>query len=178
MRYADQPAVHSETHVKAPPEEVWGFVTDITLPAELSDELQRVEWLDGATEPAVGARFLGHNHHPAAGDWQTVSEVVELRPARRFGWAVLPVSAADAPGVDPARTMATWWFDLEPRDGGTLLRQSMRIGPGRSGLSRMIDRHPDREEEVLRDRLDQLRTGMETTLRAIRDRAEADRTAP
>lgn len=175
MHFADKPAVHSETHVKASPEEVWEFVTDITLPAELSEELQSVEWLDGATEPALGARFLGRNRHQEGNEWQTVSHVVALEPARRFGWAVLPEASSDGPHADTSKAVATWWFALEPQDGGTLLRQSMQVEPGPSGLTEMLAQHPGREEEMLRLRLEQLRAGMEANLQGIKARAEADR---
>ena len=46
-----------------PIERVWALVTDIDLPARFSSEFQGATWLDDG--PAVGARFVGHNHHPA-----------------------------------------------------------------------------------------------------------------
>ncbi|WP_327136466.1 hypothetical protein OG585_03460 [Streptomyces sp. NBC_01340] len=35
----------------------------------LSAELQSVEWLDGATQPAPGVRFVGRSSHEALGEW-------------------------------------------------------------------------------------------------------------
>ncbi|MDX3128387.1 hypothetical protein PV367_00855 [Streptomyces europaeiscabiei] len=67
-------------------------MTDIALPARLSPELQRVEWLDGAEAPMVGARFAGVQPPP---DDRRVADGVAHRRAggtagfrlggRRFG---------------------------------------------------------------------------------------------
>ena len=81
-RYADKPTVEVQTWIDAPPERVWTLVADIELMPRLSDELQSVEWLDGATGPAVGARFVGHSKHEAFGEWATTSHVVECEPPR------------------------------------------------------------------------------------------------
>ena len=59
-RYADLPTVEVSTWIEAPAEHVWRLVSDIGLMPGLSQELQSVEWLDGVSQPAVGARFLGH----------------------------------------------------------------------------------------------------------------------
>jgi uncharacterized membrane protein len=58
-RYADKPTVEVQTWIDAPPSRVWQLVSNIELMPTMSNELQAVEWLDGATEPAVGARFVG-----------------------------------------------------------------------------------------------------------------------
>ncbi|GAB3290502.1 SRPBCC family protein [Parasphingorhabdus pacifica] len=178
MRYADGPSVRCEEHIPAPPEKVWELVTDIELPARLSPELQRVEWLRDANEPAVGAEFIGHNEHPALGTWSTISRVVELDPHRVFAWAVLSADPAfgDDPGseakadtdaeIDP---MATWRFELETVPGGTRLWHSAWLGPARSGLSLAIDRMPEKEGKIVATRIAEVRTGIETTLAGIRN---------
>ncbi|WP_354641475.1 SRPBCC family protein [Kitasatospora camelliae] len=175
MRYADGPTAHHEVHVEAAPARVWELVTDIHLPTRLSAELQRVEWLDDAAAPAIGARFAGYNHHPVVGDWRTVSQIVELDAERAFGWAVMDADGRYGEASDdPDRRMATWRFDLEPEANGTRVRQSVRIGPARSGISPWIDRMPEREEELLVRRLGELRTGMEATLDGLKALAEGD----
>ena len=50
--YADSPVVAVQILIEAPPERVWGLVSDIGLMAELSPELQEVAWLDGDPEIA------------------------------------------------------------------------------------------------------------------------------
>ncbi|MEU8471908.1 SRPBCC family protein [Streptomyces sp. NPDC029006] len=148
-------------------------MTDIRLPARLSPELQRVEWLGGADRPLVGARFEGYNHHQQIGEWRTVSHVVELAEQQVFAWAVTDADGRyGEPTLDPARPMATWRYELEAEGGGTRLRQSALIGPGRSGVTLALERWPDREEEIIAFRLKELRTGMEATLRCIKALAE------
>lgn len=158
LRYADCPTVEVSVHVAAPAEAVWPVVTDIQLPARFSDEFEGADWLDGADAPALGARFVGHNSHPAMGGWETTSTIVELDPPRRFGWAV----------GDPHDPAASWRFELVPADGGTQLSQWMQMGPARSGINIAIDRMPDKESRILHRRLGEHRANMERTLVGIK----------
>ncbi|RJL23039.1 SRPBCC family protein [Bailinhaonella thermotolerans] len=176
MRYADGPGVAASIEVAADPARVWELVADIGLPARFSPELLRVEWLDGAAAPAVGARFAGHNRHPMLGEWRTVSQIVELVPGRVMAWCPMDADGRyGEPSADPAAAMATWRFELEPVPGGTRLELSARIGPGRSGLTLAIERWPDKEEAIVATRLAELRAGIETTLDGIRALAEEPR---
>src|SRR5258707_5999462 len=109
MKYADGPTAEAEVYVEAPPEQVWAMLNDINLPARFSTEFQGADWLDGVTEPAVGARFVGRNRHPAAGEWETTSEVVACDSLRLFEWAV----------GGPDHPSATWRFELAPDGNGT-----------------------------------------------------------
>ncbi|WSP87002.1 SRPBCC family protein [Streptomyces sp. NBC_01235] len=173
MRYAESPSVCCDVYVEAAPSRVWALVTDIGLPARLSPELQRAEWLDGAEGPAAGTCFAGYNRHRMIGEWRTVSHVVECEEQRVFGWAVVDADGRFGdPAPDPAKPLATWRFELEPEGTGCRLRQFARIGPGRSGVSLAIERAPEREEEILAFRLAELRTNMEATLRGFKALAE------
>ncbi|MFQ6144070.1 SRPBCC family protein [Streptomyces seoulensis] len=177
MRYADQPATHREVRVAADPARVWEIVADVAGMTRWSPELERVEWCDGATGPALGARYTGHNRHPVNGEWRTVSEITEYAPGRTLTWCVLDVDGRFGKAPDgSASRMATWSFALSPApEGGTVLRQSVTIGPGRSGLSAYIEQHPEREEAIVAFRLDELGKGMEATLGGIKETAEGDR---
>jgi hypothetical protein len=163
MRYADGPTTEATVLVAAPPARVWPLVSDIFLIAELSRELQEVQWLTGCTGPALGARFRGRNFHPQVGEWTTVSHVVEFDPPRVFAWAV----------EDPRRPAALWRFELVPRGDGTELRQWARLGPGPSNLTEVIELMPDKEERIVAGRLREFRAGMEANLSAIKERAES-----
>jgi hypothetical protein len=44
--------------------------------------------------------------------------------------------------------------------GGTLLRQWMQMGPGRSGLSFAIDRMPEKEQKIVFVRMREFETNM------------------
>jgi hypothetical protein len=168
LRYADCPTTEAELVIDAPPAAVWPLVCDIQVPADFSSEFQGGSWLDGATAPALGARFRGRNYHEAVGAWETVSTVCEFEPQQRFGWAV----------GDPDIPAARWRFTLEPAGSGTLIRQWMQIGPGESGISATIARMPDKEHRILRRRLAEHHANMQATLAGIKGRAEADATSP
>ena len=162
-RYADKPVVQVRIWIDAPPARVWGLVSDIELMPAMSSELQSVEWLDGATGPAAGARFLGRSRHEAMGEWEATSQVVEFEPEQVFGWAV----------GDPANPSARWRFRLEPKDRGTELSEWMQIGPARSGLSFAIDRMPDKEQKIVFVRMREFERNITATLDQIKARAEA-----
>jgi hypothetical protein len=161
-RYADKPSVEVHTWIDASPKRVWELVSDVGLMPTLSDELQSIEWLDGAAEPAVGARFVGYSKHEALGEWSTTSHVIECESEKLFAWAV----------EDPVNPTAIWRFRLEPRDGGTELSQWMQMGPARSGLSFAIDRMPDKEQKIVFVRMREFEQNMASTLGHIKKLAE------
>jgi uncharacterized membrane protein len=158
-RYADKPNVEVRTWIDAPTRRVWELVSDVELMPTMSGELQSVEWLDEATEAAVGAKFVGTSKHDALGTWSTTSVVIECEPERVFAWAV-----EDA--------QAIWRFRLEPKDGGTELSQWMQMGPGRSGLSIAIDQMPDKEQKIVFVRMREFEQNMAATLAQIKNLAE------
>jgi Polyketide cyclase / dehydrase and lipid transport len=163
LRYGDCPTVQAEVVVAATPEVLWRLVSDIQLPAKFSSEFAGAEWLEGATGPSLGARFVGHNAHPAAGQWDTVSTISAFEPGRLFEWSV----------GDPDEPSSTWRFTLHPEGAATRLIQWMRMGPARSGINAAIDAMPDKEDRILRRRLDEHRANMEATLQGIKHLAES-----
>ena len=156
------PTVQVQTWIGASPRRVWELVSDIELMPTMSQELQSVEWLDGASEPAVGAKFIGRSKHESLGEWATTSHVVECEPERVFAWAV----------EDPANPTAIWRFRLEPKDGGTELSEWMQMGPARSGLSFAIDRMPEKEQKIVFVRMREFEQNMAATLAHIKKLAE------
>lgn len=164
LRYADGPTTSATVDIDAPPAAVWALVSDIDLPARFSTEFQGARWVDGHDGPAVGARFVGRNHHEAIGTWETTATIVAVEPHREFAY--------DVDG-DDAGPSANWRFTLEPVDSGaTRVTQMMRMGPGRSGINPAIDAMPDRESAILFVRLREHRTNMESTLAGIKTLAE------
>jgi Polyketide cyclase / dehydrase and lipid transport len=140
----------------------WRYVTDISLPAQCSAELQSVEWLDDADGVEVGARFRGRSSHHAFGDWETVCEIVEVEIQRRWVWNV----------IGPAGVSATWGFEVEPVRDGTLIRQWGRMGPGPSGLTVGITAQPDKEARIVARRLSEWQQNMQANLEWIRSQVE------
>ncbi|MCU1354489.1 MAG: hypothetical protein JWM05_3698 [Acidimicrobiales bacterium] len=77
--------------IDAAPEVVYDLVADVTNMGRWSPECFRCEWVDGATEPAVGARFKGWNKAKAHGlpvKWSTVSTVRQADPGKAFSFEV------------------------------------------------------------------------------------------
>ena len=160
MRYSEGPSTRVSASVSAGPAEVWPHAVDLGLLAEASDELQHAEWVD-PSGPFVGARFLGRSFRDELGSWETTSTVVECDRPRRFAWAV----------GEPEQPAALWRFELVADDAGTSLSQYVRLGPGPSGLTPMIEAEPEREHELVAMRLEMLRVGMRTTVQLIAARA-------
>ena len=84
---------------------------------ERSPECYRCEWLDGATEAVVGARFRGFNRMGLI-RWSTVSTVTCAEPGREFAFTVLSKSG---------REETRWRYVLEPDGDGVRLTESYQF---------------------------------------------------
>ncbi len=164
-RFIDGPEVEVVTTINAPPSVVWDLITDINLPARFQDEFAEAEWLDDG--PALGARFLGRNRRGER-SWETTSWIVAHEPLRTFGWAV----------IDVANPAATWTYRLDGDENTTTLRYHRVVGPGPSGLTSAIAKHPDREEEIIAARDEEHRVHMQAVVDGIRDLAESEYSSP
>ena len=161
--FADGHGAVAEVDVKARASELWPIVTDISFGASASEEFLGAEWADEG--PALGARFIGRNQHPAIGEWEVECFVDVFEPERRFGWGT---SDPDHPG-------ARWRFDLEPIAGATRLRYSMTIGPGPSGLTPAMAAMPEKETRILQRRVGEHLPNMRKVVEAMKRSAEAGR---
>ena len=71
-------------------DEIWNIVADVRNTGKFSPEVMEAEWLDGATEPALGARFRGHVKRNEIGPvYWTVCRVTACDPGKEFGFEVL-----------------------------------------------------------------------------------------
>ncbi|HMJ75610.1 MAG TPA: SRPBCC family protein [Iamia sp.] len=164
MRYRDCPTVEASERMAVDVDIAWAAVTDITLPTRFSPEIQSVAWLDGATEPVVGARFEGRNRNEHLGEWTTTCTVAEVETPRRWTWEV---------SAGGGEAWSTWGFEIDPVRDGVVVRQWMRMGPGRSGLNIAIDAMPDREGRIIEVRLAEHRAAMAANLAGLRADLEA-----
>lgn len=163
MRYRDCPTVEVEERIAGDPAAIWALVTDITFPVGQSRELMAVEWLDGATEVAVGNRFRGRNRNENIGqEWETDCTVIEFEPPHRWVWQV--------GGLDGIS--ATWGFEVDPGRDAVRVRQWARMGPGRSGLSLAIDAMPEKEGRIVAGRLSEWRDAIAANLAALKETIE------
>ncbi|HZQ79585.1 MAG TPA: SRPBCC family protein [Acidimicrobiia bacterium] len=163
MRFADRPTAETDVYIAAPPPAVWPHVAEIMTPSRFGTELQEATWLGaGGGGPCLGARFKGRNYHPARGEWETTSTIVDFVPERRFGWAV----------GDPDLPAALWRLELTPEGDGTRLRYWAQMGPGPSGMTAVIEKMPDKEEAIIARRLKEWETNMAATVTGIKGLAE------
>lgn len=102
----------------APAERIWDLVADVRNIGQFSPETFEAEWLDGATGPAVGARFRGHVRRNGIGPvYWTTCRVTECEPNRLFSFAVL---AGD-------KSLNRWSYQLTPTADGTDVTESFRM---------------------------------------------------
>ncbi len=107
-------------HVQAPPEPIWDLVSDVTQIGRYSPETFEAEWLDGATGPAVGARFRGHVKRNGRGPtYWTECTITTCEPNRELAFGVGP----------PGRALNTWRYRLEPAVDGTDVTESFELAP-------------------------------------------------
>jgi hypothetical protein len=77
----------------------------------------RVEWLDGATGPAVGARFKAINKQGRGPNWSNKPVITALEPGREIAWA----------RTEPFAGTVEWRYRFEPEGTGTRITESYRV---------------------------------------------------
>jgi len=88
---------------------IWSLVSDITRVGEFSPETFEAEWLNGATGPAVGARFRGHVRRNEVGPvYWTPCTVLKCQPGELLEFGV---GSADSP-------LTRWGYRLATRPDG------------------------------------------------------------
>jgi hypothetical protein len=152
LRHDDESVV-----VTAAAEVVYDLVAEITRMGEWSPETARVEWIDGSTGPAVGARFVGHN---VSGPfdlmkWSRKGTVLAADRGREFTFAT----------EEGGREGTVWSYHFEPiGHGETRVTENYRVD-WIPLWARIVD--------VPTNRAQQLREGMRLTLGHLKAAAEA-----
>ena len=150
--------VSVETDIAAPAELIYDLVADMPRMGEWSPECERVEWTRGATGPARGARFVGHNRN-GRHQWSTHGTVEVAERGREFTFDVR--SVLDLP-------VSRWSYRFEPRAAGVchvVEATEDRRGWLVRNLGRLATGIPDRESRN--------RETMTRTLARLREAAEA-----
>ena len=123
-------------HIAAPPEPIWELVSDVTQIGRYSPETFEAEWLDGATGPAVGARFRGHVKRNGRGPtYWTTCTVIACEPGREFAFGVAASRQAAERVALQARTAGdgtdvTESFELQPTAAAARSTGRCSAGPG------------------------------------------------
>jgi uncharacterized protein YndB with AHSA1/START domain len=104
--------------MSASPAKVWDLVSDVTKIGRYSPETFEAEWIEGATGPAVGAKFRGHVKRNGRGPiYWTTCTVTACEPGREFAFGV-------GTGGKP---LNTWRYALEPAGDGTDVTESFAL---------------------------------------------------
>ena len=143
--------------VDAPPERVYNLVADLPRMGEWSPECREVEWLDGATGPAAGARFVGHNRIGPRQmvKWSRKGRVLVADPGREFAFVT----------EEGGREGTIWCYRFEPVDGGSRVTESYAVDwiPTWARIGDVLgNRHRDLLKGMAHT-LEQLKAAAETT---------------
>jgi Polyketide cyclase / dehydrase and lipid transport len=144
-----------EIIVRAPSEEIYDLVAELTRMGEWSPECERVEWEDGATGPAAGARFVGHNRGGPLQlmRWSRRGRVLTAEPGREFAFAT----------EEGGRESTLWRYRFEPVEGGTRVTESYEV-KRIPAWARIVDVPTNRHRELqraMRHTLEQLKAAAE-----------------
>jgi uncharacterized protein YndB with AHSA1/START domain len=150
--------VEVSEQIGAPPGRVWELVSDPTGMSGLTAECVEMQWIGGASEPAVGARFRGRNRSGWR-RWSTTCTIVRYQPGSEIAWDV---------SFGPLH-VARWGYLIGPNDTvtGTTIKERFddhrgsalrALGPLARGTSDAEGRN---------------RANMTVTLARIKARAEA-----
>lgn len=144
-----------EVEIAATPDRVYALISDLPRMGEWSPECRRVEWLDGAAGPAVGARFIGHNRDLGGLlRWSRSGTVRVADHGSEFSFST----------EEGGREGTTWRYRLEPTDGGVRVIESYTV-EWIPAWARLVD--------VPTNRAASLRRGMRHTLLQLKSAAEA-----
>ena len=152
-----------ERYIDAPPEVLYDLVADVTRTPEITPDIVRVEWLDGATGPAVGARFKAINKQGRGPKWSNKPVITTLEPGREIAWA----------RTEPFAGTVEWRYRFEPEGTGTRVIESYEVTKPLTIVGWFIIG----TLYGMRDRRSDLRASMLRTLDRLAEMTEAPSTA-
>lgn len=106
-----------DRYIEAPPEVLYDLIADVTRTPELTPDIVKVEWLDGATEAVVGARFKATNRQGRGPDWKNKPVITVAERGRAIGWA----------RTEPFAGTVEWHYRFEPEGTGTRVTERYEV---------------------------------------------------
>ena len=106
-----------ERYIEASPEAVYDVVADVTRTPERTPDIVRCEWLDGATGPAVGARFKAVNRQGRGPNWSNKPVVTVADRGREFSFS----------RTEPFAGTILWRHRFVPEGTGTRVVESYEV---------------------------------------------------
>jgi hypothetical protein len=143
--------------VRVSPSQLYDAVADVRRMGEWSPECQRCEWIDGASGPAVGARFKGSNRRGVV-RWSTTPRVVVADIGREFAFVT----------GHRGRDMTKWTYRFDPVVDGTTVTESFEMLSDMPWYYRFADRYL----MGVKDRTADLVSNMEATLQRLKTATE------
>ena len=150
-------AIQESIDIDAPPERLYGMVSDLSRMGEWSPENRGGKWVGGATGAAEGAKFRSRNRRGWR-RWSTVAHIVTANPPKEVAWESRSFGLK----------IALWRYQFEPNGtGGTTVTESTEdvrgsimnvLGPLATGV---------------RDRAGENKKNMRATLEQLKKAAEA-----
>jgi hypothetical protein len=145
-------------YIDAPSEALYDRIADVTRTPELTPDIVKVEWLDGATEAVVGARFKATNHAGRGPNWPNKPVITVADPGREIGWA----------RTEPFGGTVEWRYRFEPEGTGTRVTETYEV----TKPLRLMGWFIIGTLYGLKDRQGDLRTSMEATLARLAELTE------
>ena len=142
----------------APPEAVYEAIADVTRMPEFSPEVVECRWLDGATGPAVGARFAARNKFKRGPAVRNKPVITAVEPGRRISWS----------RTEPFGGTVEWTYEFRPHPDGTEVVESYRATNPVSRFGWVII-----GTFSSKDRRAVQRAGMQQTLERLRSQVES-----
>ena len=148
-----------ERYVEASPDAVYDLIADVTRTPERTPDIVRCEWLDGATGPAVGARFKSINRQGRGPDWSNKPVVTVADPGREFSFS----------RTERVAGTIVWRHRFVPEGTGTRIVESYEVTTPISTLGWFIID----TLYGMKDRRGELRASMEASLDRVAEILEA-----
>ena len=148
-----------DRYIEAPPEVLYELIADVTRTPELTPDIVKVEWLDGATEAVVGARFKATNRQGRGPDWHNKPVITVADAGREIAWA----------RTEPFAGTVQWRYRFEPEGTGTRVTESYEV----TKPLRLMGWFIIGTLYGLKDRRADLRASMERTLDRLAELTEA-----
>jgi len=153
-----------ERYIEASPDALYDLFSDVTRTPERTPDIVRCEWLDGATGPAVGARFKATNKQGRGPNWSNKPVVTVADPGREFSFT----------RTEPFAGTILWRHQFVPEGTGTRVIESYEVLKPVATLGWFIID----TLYGMKDRQTELRASMTASLDRVADLLEADADTP
>jgi uncharacterized protein YndB with AHSA1/START domain len=142
-----------ERTIAAPPEKIWALVADPRRHKDINGNDTVRDAFDVPQSLALGSTF-GMNME-FGGEYTMVNTVIEYDQNRRIAWQARP--PAEGSAWRNAFGGRIWRFELEPVDGGTLVRETWDVSQeGKFGTRYLVRLYGSKTRANMQKTLDRI----------------------